>query len=148
MISQIRWHEPSAAVDPFAAINVVRWYMEWSNGRKMDAYISAELDRRYAEYKADMNNTRSKAVVDLILSAHIAPDSETKPEKLDPEFKAFAIRQVSYVLGKVSLSHFVSKVLRILPLFCGCPNSFECLYLIKQFFLLPGYTNRILNSRF
>jgi hypothetical protein len=100
MISQIRWHEPSAAVDPFAAINVVRWYMEWSNGRKMDAYISAELDRRYAEYKADMNNTRSKAVVDLILSAHIAPDLETKPEKLDPEFKAFAIRQVSYVLAE------------------------------------------------
>jgi hypothetical protein len=68
MISQIRWHEPSAAVDPFAAINVVRWYMEWSNGRKMDAYISAELDRRYAEYKADMNNTRSKAILSFRLT--------------------------------------------------------------------------------
>jgi cytochrome P450 len=60
----------------------------------MDAYISYELDRRYAEYKADPNNTRSKAVVDLILQAQIAPDSETKPEKLYPDFKAFAIRQI------------------------------------------------------
>jgi len=60
----------------------------------MDAYISHELDRRYAEYEADPNNARCKAVVDLILQAQTAPDFEIKPEKLDPDFKAFAIRQI------------------------------------------------------
>jgi cytochrome P450 len=68
--------------------------MEWSNGRKMDRYISDELDRRYNEYKADSNDTRSKAVIDLILQAHIPQDTKVKPEKLDPDFKAFAIRQI------------------------------------------------------
>ncbi|KAF7868680.1 hypothetical protein EAF04_005210 [Stromatinia cepivora] len=94
MISQIRWHEPAAAMDPFSRVNVARWYMEWSNGRKMDAYISEGLDRRYSEYKADSKDSRSKAIIDLILQAEIAPDSNTKPEKLGPDFKAFAIRQI------------------------------------------------------
>ena len=94
MISQIRWHEPAAAIDPFSRINVARWYMEWSNGRKMDAYISAELDRRYAEYKADSKDSRSKAIIDFILQTEIAPDVDVKPEKLDPDFKVFATRQI------------------------------------------------------
>ncbi|TGO36222.1 hypothetical protein BHYA_0132g00310 [Botrytis hyacinthi] len=86
MISQIRWYEPAAAIEPFSRINVARWYMEWSNGRKMDAYISAELDRRYAEYKADSKDSRSKAIIDLILQAKIAPDADVRPEKLDADF--------------------------------------------------------------
>ncbi|TGO26122.1 hypothetical protein BPAE_0066g00480 [Botrytis paeoniae] len=116
MISQIRWHEPAAAIDPFSRINVARWYMEWSNGRKMDAYISAELDRRYAEYKADSKDSRSKAIIDLILQAEIAPDADVKPDKLDPDFKAFAIRQIRLFVfsGHDSLSSTICYIYHLL----------------------------------
>ncbi|KAF7951189.1 uncharacterized protein EAE97_002740 [Botrytis byssoidea] len=116
MISQIRWHEPAAAIDPFSRINVARWYMEWSNGRKMDAYISAELDRRYAEYKADSKDSRSKAIIDLILQAEIAPDTDVKPEKLDADFKAFAIRQIRLFVfsGHDSLSSTICYIYHLL----------------------------------
>ncbi|KAF7951336.1 hypothetical protein EAE96_006652 [Botrytis aclada] len=116
MISQIRWHEPAAAIDPFSRVNVARWYMEWSNGRKMDAYISAELDRRYAEYKADSKNSRSKAIIDLILQAEIAPDTDVKPDKLDPDFKAFAIRQIRLFVfsGHDSLSSTICYIYHLL----------------------------------
>jgi cytochrome P450 len=93
MISQIRWQQPSAETNLLGFANVARWFMQWWNGRQMDRYIGDELDRRYAEFKSDSNNTRSKAVIDIILQAYIE-DSKAKPEKLDPEFRAFAIRQI------------------------------------------------------
>ncbi|KAJ8058265.1 hypothetical protein OCU04_012460 [Sclerotinia nivalis] len=116
MISQIRWHEPAAAIDPFSRITVARWYMEWSNGRKMDAYISEELDRRYSEYKADSKDSRSKAIMELILQAEIAPDSDTKPDSLDPDFKAFAIRQIRLFVfsGHDSLSSTICHIYHLL----------------------------------
>ncbi|KAF5869938.1 putative afln vera monooxygenase protein [Botrytis fragariae] len=103
MISQIRWHEPAAAIDPFSRIN-------------MDAYIIAELDRRYAEYKADSKDSRSKAIIDLILRAEIAPEADVKPEKLDPDFKAFAIRQIRLFVfsGHDSLSSTICYVYHLL----------------------------------
>jgi hypothetical protein len=39
MISQIRWHQTGAEVNPFGFLNIARFYMEWSNGRQMDKYV-------------------------------------------------------------------------------------------------------------
>ncbi|TVY18274.1 putative sterigmatocystin biosynthesis P450 monooxygenase [Lachnellula arida] len=101
MISQIRWHQPNAEINPLSFLNVARWYMEWRNGRAMDKYIGKELDRRYAELKADSDNLRAKAVIDIVLQAYIGDGkAAAKPEKLDPEFRAFAIRQIRlFVFG-------------------------------------------------
>jgi cytochrome P450 len=98
MLSQIRWHKPGAEVNPLAGLNIARWYIHWWNGRQMNRYIGKELDRRYNEYKADSSNTRSKAVIDLVLQAYIPESAARKPEKLDPEFRAFAIRQIRLFL--------------------------------------------------
>ncbi|TVY53205.1 Cytochrome P450 monooxygenase aflN [Lachnellula cervina] len=65
MISQIRWHQSNAEINPLSFLNVARWYMEWRNGWAMDKYIGAELDRRYAEFKADTDNSRTKSVIDI-----------------------------------------------------------------------------------
>jgi cytochrome P450 len=97
MISQIRWHQAGAEVNPFGFLNIARFYMEWSNGRQMDKYVGKLLDEPYEDYKNVPENTRSKAVIDLVLQAYLPGDSKVMPDKLDPEFRAFAIRQIRFV---------------------------------------------------
>lgn len=92
MISQIRWHQ--SEVNPLGFLNFVRMYMEWSNGRKMDAYIGKLLDERYEDFKTVPEASRSKAVIDLVLQAYLPKDTKAVPEKLDPDFRTFAIRQI------------------------------------------------------
>ncbi|KAG5292726.1 sterigmatocystin biosynthesis P450 monooxygenase StcS [Histoplasma ohiense] len=93
MLSQIQWHNPNAAINPFSRLNFLRYFIHWKNGRQMDRYIGAELDKRYAEYRADPNGTNSKSVMDLVLQAYM-DKSSLPPEKLDANFRAFAIRQI------------------------------------------------------
>lgn len=60
----------------------------------MDAYIGNELDKRYNEYKRDPDSKRNKAVIGPVLQAYLPENAESTPEKLDPEFRAFAISQI------------------------------------------------------
>ena len=90
MLSQIRWHQPNAEANPLGYLNVARRYMQWWNGKQMDQYIGAELDKRYKESKADPQNTRTKAVIDLVLQAY----PKSKLSELDSEFRTFAIRNI------------------------------------------------------
>ena len=95
MMSQIRWHQPNAEANPLGHLDFVRRLVEWWNGRQMDRYIGSELDKRFAEYKSNPNDTkRQKSVMDLVLQAYIAQSSDQKPEYLDPAFRTFAIRQI------------------------------------------------------
>ena len=94
MLSQIRWHQPNAEANPLGHFNFVRWIVEWWNGRQMDKYIGSELDQRFSEYKTDTSDKRQKSIIDLVLQAYIAQSSDSKPERLDPDFRTFAIRQI------------------------------------------------------
>ncbi|KAL8697267.1 MAG: hypothetical protein Q9201_007209, partial [Fulgogasparrea decipioides] len=94
MMSQIRWHQPNAEANPLGHLNFVRWIVEWWNGRQMDRYIGTELDKRFLEYIQDPSDKRQKSVMDLVLQAYIAQSGEHKPAELDPDFRAFAIRQI------------------------------------------------------
>jgi cytochrome P450 len=93
MLSQIRWHNPNAEVNPFNSFNFVRSFVHWKNGRQMDRYIGAELDKRYEEYKSDQNGSTSKSVVDLALREYLK-SSELLPARLDSNFRSFTIRQI------------------------------------------------------
>lgn len=116
MLSQIRWHQPTTETNPFEYLNFARWYMHWSNGRQMDDYIGKELDQRYDEYRADPANTRTKAVIDLVLQAYNPEDVKLKPEKLDPHFRLFAVRQIRLFLfvGHDSTSSTICYILHLL----------------------------------
>jgi cytochrome P450 len=93
MLSQIRWHNPNAEVNPLSHLNFVRSFVHWKNGRQMDQYIGAELDKRYEEFKADPDSSSSKSVIDLALQEYLK-SSKQLPTKLDRDFRAFAIRQI------------------------------------------------------
>lgn len=82
----------------------------------MDKYIGDELDKRYNEYKADPESKRTKAVIDLVLQAYLPHDAKTRPEKLDPEFRAFAISQIRLFVfaGHDSTSSTICYILHLL----------------------------------
>ena len=116
MLSQIRWHQPNAEANPLGHLNFVRWIVEWWNGQQMDRYIGRELDSRFSEYKSDMSDKRQKSVIDLVLQAYIGQSGEYRPEKMDPEFRAFAIRQIRLFvfLGHDSTSSTICYALHLL----------------------------------
>ncbi|OAX82916.1 hypothetical protein ACJ72_02723 [Emergomyces africanus] len=93
MLSQIQWHDGNATINPLNHLNFLRNFMHWKNGRQMDQYIGAELDKRYREYRADPDGTDSNSVMDLVLQAYM-DKSSPPPEKLDANFRTFAIRQI------------------------------------------------------
>jgi len=120
MLSQIRWHQPNGDANPFEYLNIVRKAVHWWNGRQMDRYIGNELDKRYSEYKADRDGKRTKAVIDLVLQAYLPENNRTKStpssDKLDPEFRAFAISQIRLFVfvGHDSTSSTICYILHLL----------------------------------
>ena len=93
----------------------------------MDRYIGELLDKRYSEISADLSggqDLRSKSVIDLILQTYAtSSNSEGKlPQRLDSDFRTFAIRQIRLFMfvGHDSTS---STVCYILYLLFGSPEK-------------------------
>ena len=82
----------------------------------MDDYIGHELDKRYSEYTADPESTRTKAVIDLVIQAYTSQSKGHLPEKLDPAFRLFAIRQIRtfFFAGHDSTSSTICYILHLL----------------------------------
>ncbi|KAF1978518.1 cytochrome P450 [Bimuria novae-zelandiae CBS 107.79] len=93
MLSQIRWHDPNAGVNPFSHLDFLRTFVHRKNTRQMDKHIGAELDKRFEDHRVDPKSTASRSVIDLSLQEYLK-GSDTLPQKLDPSFRAFAIRQI------------------------------------------------------
>lgn len=116
MLRQIRWHQANAETNPLEYFNLVRWAVHWWNGRQMNTYIGNELDKRYNENKADPESKRTKAVIDLVLQAYLPENTKTRPDKLDPEFRAFAISQIRLFVfvGHDSTSSIICYIVHLL----------------------------------
>ena len=116
MLSQIRWHQANAETNPFEYLNLARKAVHWWNGRQMDTYIGNELDKRYSEFKADRDGKRTKAVIDLVLQAYLPENTKSMADKLDPEFRAFAISQIRLFVfvGHDSTSSTICYILHLL----------------------------------
>jgi len=108
---------PLDVFSPFRAI-MRRW-----NGYHMDRYIGAELDKRYQEHLQDKVATPSKAVIDLTLQTYIADlkengklGTDVLAQRLDPEFRTFAIHQIRLFLfvGYDSMSSTICYAVHLL----------------------------------
>ena len=51
MRSSIEWHCQDEERNPFKRWNPMRPLLEWHNGRTMNRYIGAELDKRFEDWK-------------------------------------------------------------------------------------------------
>ena len=118
MLTQIQWHQANAETNPLEYLNLARRVVHWWNGRKMNKYIGNELDMRYEEFKADPESKRTKAVIDLVLQAYLPANVKSRPEKLDPKFRAFAISQIRLFVfvGHDSTSSTICYILYLLAI--------------------------------
>ena len=122
MLSQTSWQMPNREINPLEFLNLPRYVMQWWNGRKMDKYIGAELDKRFQDYQEKQIRPNSASVIDLVLKAYLAgsagnPD-DAKTNKLDPRFRAFATAQIRLFLfvGHDSMSSTICYVVHLLSL--------------------------------
>ncbi|KAL9623917.1 MAG: hypothetical protein Q9160_001909 [Pyrenula sp. 1 TL-2023] len=148
MLNQIRWHQTNANTNPFEYLNFVRRSIHWHNGRQMDDYIGKELDKRYHENRTNQANVQTKAVIDLVLQAANSQDSKPLPEKIDPAFRQFAIRQIRLFMfaGHDSTS---STICYIIHLMSSDPDSLARLRAEHDTILGrdPSEAERLLNSK-
>ena len=120
MLSQIRWHQANAETNPFEYFNLIRKAVHWWNGRQIDRYISAELDKRYNEYKTDHEGKRTKAIIDLVLQNYMpensVPSGRTSTNDIDPAFRTFAINQIRLFVfvGHDSTSSTICYIMHLL----------------------------------
>ncbi|KAK8086050.1 hypothetical protein PG994_001024 [Apiospora phragmitis] len=118
--SQASWIPSPNETNPFKIFNPVRHLVYRYNRRRMDRYVSTELDAHFALHAQGQNGTRakrSKAVVDLALETYLAeqrgssgsaappaPQQATNgtaakaPMVMDARFKQFAVSQMKLFL--------------------------------------------------
>ena len=86
---------PNREINPLEFLNLPRYVMQWWNGRKMDKYIGAELEKRFQDYQEKRISSNSTSVIDLVLKAYLAESEENRDNarrsKLDPRFRASAL---------------------------------------------------------
>jgi cytochrome P450 len=97
--SQVVWLPQGDEVNPFKKYKPLRPFIYWYNTRRMNRWLSRELEARFASRKEvgqAEKLKRSKPVIDLALDTYLS-ESNLDIEKsttLDATFKEFALRQI------------------------------------------------------
>lgn len=105
MLQQVKIKTSSKETDVLLQLfNFVRPVKEWYNGRKMDAYINAELDKRYAIYKAQSKDSASlgeksqpECIIDLALQDYMS-DPAKASRGLDNKIRTIVARNTRMFL--------------------------------------------------
>lgn len=83
-------------MNPFKRWNPIRPLTEWYNGKTMNRYLNAELDKRYEDWRTNEPSTRARSVMDMAIASYM---SERKvAAKLDADFKKWATVQIRLFL--------------------------------------------------
>jgi cytochrome P450 len=100
LLNQISWKISNQEVNPLQWLNFVRTIVEWYNGRKMDAYIDKEVDKRFKAYqqKTDDSDGKFESIIDLALQDYMADPSRVASKELDKDFRTFATRNIRMLL--------------------------------------------------
>jgi cytochrome P450 len=87
-------------LNPLQWLNFVRNLMEWKNGKKMDAYIEREIEKRFEFYqqKTDHSKGEFESIIDLTLQEYMADPARGSTPKLDKEFIILARRNIRMLL--------------------------------------------------
>ncbi|KAJ4292034.1 hypothetical protein N0V90_009933 [Kalmusia sp. IMI 367209] len=92
--SQAKWISFSPIVEPWTMLNPKRPFILWNNNRLFKKHIGAEIDKRFAEVKANTKEkTKAKALLPAALESYISDaQSRGKPsDRLDKDFKSSLI---------------------------------------------------------
>ncbi|KAI4194053.1 MAG: hypothetical protein LQ350_007999 [Teloschistes chrysophthalmus] len=97
---QVRWLSFGAEANPFARYNPLRALIHWYNTRRMNNYVSQEIDARYERLRRSdrILTAGGKSIIDLVLTAYRSGDATTPNGNLDPVFKRFTMNQIKLFL--------------------------------------------------
>jgi cytochrome P450 len=102
LLNQISWKISNQEVNPLEWLNFVRTFIEWRNGRKMDAYIRIEVVKRFEAWQKKMSGVEGKqpteCIMDLALQDYMADPSRAVSKELDDGFQTFATRNMRMLL--------------------------------------------------
>ncbi|KAF9630943.1 putative afln vera monooxygenase protein [Lasiodiplodia theobromae] len=102
--SLIEWATFGDEINPLKRWNPYRPFISWYYGRRLDTFIHAELEKRFAERKQFLQPEKPKdrkvrSIVSLALDSYMTehPSAESSPT-LDPTFKTYATAQLRLFL--------------------------------------------------
>ncbi|ESZ91579.1 hypothetical protein SBOR_8049 [Sclerotinia borealis F-4128] len=110
MLNQIKSKLANQEVNIGQWFNFVRPIKEWHNGRKMDAYINEELDKRFEIYKlskhsgskadghSDEKSETFQSIIDLVIEDYMGDSSRRNATSLDQKFRTIATRNIRLLL--------------------------------------------------
>ena len=112
---QVRWLTFGAEVNPFTRYNPIRPLVHWYNLRRMNNYVSQEVDNRFAQIQTQGNHSakRKKSIIDLVLMTDVAEKTASEAGVMDSTFRKFTMSQIKLFL--FSGHDITSYVLAIYP---------------------------------
>ena len=99
--SQVKWLPTGQDRNPLKIYNPMRPVMYWYNTRRMNRWLSKELDARLSsriELGQAAKLKRSKPVIDLALDTYLAEQGEKPSAGMDPNFKTIAMSMIKLFL--------------------------------------------------
>lgn len=88
---QLEWCTTGMNIEPLEYINIIRPFVHIYNTRRMNNYLSRELDNRYSTLQNQSDN-KNKSVIDLALAAYLAENPSANG--ITKEFQDFAMAQI------------------------------------------------------
>ena len=97
---QVRWLTFGADVNPITRYNPRRPAIHWYNSRRMNSYVSKEIDQRVAKLQSENNGSGkgNRSIIDLVLTTSMSKSTTTKPDAMDSTFKKFTMSQIKLFL--------------------------------------------------
>ena len=118
---QVRWLTFGTEVNPFTRYNPIRPLVHWYNLRRMNNYVSREIDNRFAQIQAQGNHSAKgkKSIIDLVLTTDVAEKTATEARVMDSTFKRFTMSQIKLFLfsGHDTTSSTVCYIFYVLAIY-------------------------------
>ncbi|KAK0377048.1 AflN/verA/monooxygenase [Colletotrichum limetticola] len=96
---QIEWTSFREPLNPLERYLTIRPLVLWLNGKKLDRYLSAEVDKRLAERSANLSNsndtTRSKSIASLFIDDYL---KELGEENLGKRENPDTTQQIKHII--------------------------------------------------
>ncbi|OJD32391.1 cytochrome p450 [Diplodia corticola] len=101
--SLIEWATFGDEINPLKRWNPYRPFITWYYGRRLDAFIHAELEKRFAERRQFLQPEKQKdrkvrSIVSLALDSYMAEHPSAESASLDPTFRTYATAQLRLFL--------------------------------------------------
>ena len=118
---QVRWLTFGAEANPFTRYNPIRPLVHWYNLRRMNNYVSQEVDNRFAQIQTQGNRSAKgkKSIIDLVLTTDVAEKTATEARAMDSTFRRFTMSQIKLFLfsGHDTTSSTVCYIFYILAIY-------------------------------